>query len=47
MRTRVFPHGWIPDVMAAGQAVGGPLLPNLSNPTPRDGLVHVFAPPAA
>jgi hypothetical protein len=43
--TRAFLQGWIPDTAVDGQAVGPALMPNLDNPTQRDGIVQVFALP--
>jgi len=42
---RAFLQGWIPDAETGGQAVGPALMPNLNNPTQRDGIVQVFALP--
>ena len=36
---RAFLQGWIPDAETGGQAVGPALMPNLNNPTQRDGIV--------
>lgn len=43
--TRAFLQGWIPDVQVGAQNVGPPLMPNLSNPSQKDGIVQVFALP--